>query len=154
MRARAASFSAFACAIGSSSLRAQLPGVVARAVVSRSVVRPLSGGPSKPERVFTGYRFRKPEGLIEITARPAKFKAVGSTGIYHNLSKEGAVRISVYGLAPPGQGAPGGAGPSSEPTYDYNNKIYVDVSALDIVSIVQSPITQPVSGVGSGREFQ
>ena len=32
---------------------------------------------SAPPRVLTGYRFAKPEGLLEVSIRHAKFRAVG-----------------------------------------------------------------------------
>ena len=99
--------------------------------------------PSSPKRVLTGYRFRKPEGVLEVSFRPAKFRPVGAKGIYHSMTTEGSVRLTLCASTGPPLGASSGPGPSY-PEYDYANKIHVDVTALDIVTIVQSPISQPV----------
>jgi len=99
--------------------------------------------PSTPKRVLTGYRFRKPEGVLEVSFRPAKFRPVGAKGIYHSMTAEGSVRLTLCASTGPPLGGSGASGPAY-PEYDYANKIHVDVTALDIVTIVQSPISQPV----------
>ncbi len=100
---------------------------------------------TRPERVLTGYRFAKPDGLLEVSVRHAKFRAVGAQGIYHNLVAEGSVRLTLCrakaGAAP---------SPSGATQYEYAEKLYVDVTALDIVNIVQSPIAQPVRRGAAG----
>jgi hypothetical protein len=97
---------------------------------------------ARPTRVLTGYTFRKPDGMLAVTMKPAKFRAVGAMGIYHVLSKEGTVRLEACASLPAAATAPGAAAGSLN--YDYNNKIFVNVTALDIVNIVQSPLTTPV----------
>lgn len=104
---------------------------------------------SRPERVLTGYRFAKSDGLLEVSVRHAKFRAAGSQGIYHNLSSEGTVRLTLYRAKAAAAQQQIGAAPGAPPSYDYTEKLHVDVTALDIVNIVQSPISQPVSHFAS-----
>ena len=92
--------------------------------------------------MLTGYAFRKPDGLLEVAMRPAKFRPVGAMGIYHNLVNEGSVRLTACASVPSPPPPPGA--PPALPAFDYANKLFVQVSALDIVNIVQSPITAPV----------
>lgn len=102
---------------------------------------------TRPERVLTGYRFAKADACLEVSVRHAKFRAVGAQGIYHSLSQEGTVRLTLFrAKAAMPQGSAGNASgqPGAPVSYDYREKMYVDVTALDIVNIVQSPIAQPV----------
>jgi len=99
---------------------------------------------SGTKRVLTGYHFRKPEGVLEVTFRPAKFRPAGAKGIYHRLTTEGTVRLTMCAASgPPMNSAPNNMA-SPYPIYDFVNKIFVDITALDIVTIVQSPISNPV----------
>lgn len=100
---------------------------------------------SRPSRVLTGYKFSKADACLDVSVRHAKFRAVGAQGIYHSLSSEGAVRLTLF-RARAGGALPGASGV----TYDFKEKVYVDVMALDIVNIVQSQIAQPVSVIRGG----
>ena len=112
---------------------------------SRQCVR-LQSGASRVDRAFAAYRIRKPETLLEVSVRHAKFKALGR-GNFFSASQEGAIRLALCSALPPAAG-------STFPQYDYSTKAYVDVSALDIVTIIQSPISQPVSAQTAGsRQF-
>jgi len=95
---------------------------------------------TRPSRVLTGYKFSKADACLDVSVRHAKFRAVGAQGIYHSLSSEGAVRLTLFRAR---AALPGASGV----TYDFKEKVYVDVMALDIVNIVQSQIAQPVSVV-------
>jgi hypothetical protein len=106
-----------------------------RAVAPPSLLRRLLS--SRPERLFAGYRVRKPEALLEVSVRHAKFRAAGAAGNFFSASQEGSVRLALTAAGAPAAGSP-------YPSYDYANKLFVDVSALDIVTIIQSPINQPV----------
>lgn len=93
---------------------------------------------TRPERLMAAYRVRKPEALLELSVRHAKFRSVGAQGNFFAPSAEGSVRLA---LSPAGGAPLPGA---AFPPYDYAGKIFVDVSALDIVTVIQSPIAQPV----------
>ena len=116
------------------SLRLALPACAAPAAALR---RCQSTAP-RPERLFAAYRVRKPEAQLELAVRHAKFRSVGAQGNFYSPSQEGSVRLSLS----PASGAP--APGAAFPPYDYAGKIFVDVSALDIVTVIQSPIAQPV----------
>jgi hypothetical protein len=98
---------------------------------------------TRPERLIAAYRVRKPEALLELSVRHAKFRSVGAQGNFFAPAAEGSVRLA---LSPAGGAPLPGA---AFPPYDYAGKIYVDVSALDIVTVIQSPIAQPVRGGGA-----
>lgn len=105
-------------------------------------VRLFSSSPVLSTPVFAGYRIRKPEALLEVSVRHAKFKAAGTRGNFFSATQEGSVRLVLSSAVTP-------ATAGSIPTYDYSNKLHVDVSALDIVSIIQSQISQPVRVSGA-----
>ena len=96
-------------------------------------------------RAFAPYRIRKPEALLEVSVRHAKFKAVGARGNFFSAVGTGSVRLALS----PAAGAPSAGSPF--PAYDYASKIFVDVTALDIVTIIQSPVVQPVRGRGCAQ---
>ena len=122
-------------ALGAAGLRLALP---ARAAPAPAALRRLQSSAPRPERLFAAYRVRKPEAQLELAVRHAKFRGVGAQGNFYSPSQEGSVRLSLSPAA--GAPAPG----ASFPPYEYAAKIFVDVSALDIVTIIQSPIAQPV----------
>ncbi len=89
--------------------------------------------------------------MLAVTMKPCKFRPVGQMGIYHVLSKEGTVRLEACAALPAAAAAPGTA--PGAPNFDYTNKLFVNITALDIVNIVQSPLTVPVRGARAGRRF-
>lgn len=121
----------FHLSVSASALRQMLAGSPPLAAARRLLS-------TRPERLMAAYRVRKPEALLELSVRHAKFRSVGAQGNFFAPSAEGSVRLA---LSPAGGAPLPGA---AFPPYDYAGKIFVDVSALDIVTVIQSPIAQPV----------
>jgi len=67
-------------------------------------------------------------------------------GILHSISSDGSVAVSVIPALP---ASPAQGGEEQPTKYDWESAVVLNLTAADVVTLVQSPIMQPVRAPAS-----